>query len=173
MYLDGPCSFGEGRCWSAPTGSFALGRIYEVTKMRHDWKMLLAALVCLLCLALAGTAVADGDTEYATVIRSTTDSALMSGEEKSYTGTPVTGASGEVTADDVRFYSSASTESDIISYLDEGTLVELLTIPDQISVDHWYKVSYDGKTGYIQSNFIRVLNAGESASPEVDSDVVA
>lgn len=77
----------------------------------------------------------------------------------------LTGATGEVTADGVRLRAEASTSAEILAELDEGTEVELLTIPDKISVDDWYKVRYDGQVGYIQSNFIRVTDEGDKDEP--------
>ncbi len=77
------------------------------------------------------------------------------------TGTEVNGAKGEVTADGVIIYAAPATSAETLCTLSEGTEVELLTIPDQISTDNWYKVSYEEQIGYIQSNFIRVTDKGD------------
>ena len=223
--------------------------------MRHDWKRLMAALMCLLLLT-ASCAVAEDGSGTATELRSTTDSTLTAGDVTEYTGTDVvgaqgrtngavnfrsqpvtqddnvlyvipsgtavevtavplegdsngwyrvayegeigyifaellvltlegtevgdsigdavTGVSGEIAAAEVFLHASPSAESTILAYLEEGDQVELLTIPAQISADHWYKASYGGKIGYIQSHFIRVLEAEEDAmsgEAEEDDDV--
>jgi len=80
-------------------------------------------------------------------------------------GTEVTGAYGVVTADDVRFRAGAGTNHTELARLAEGTEVEILTMPDKISVNDWYRVRYNGQVGYIQSNFIRVTDAGDLANP--------
>ena len=69
----------------------------------------------------------------------------------------LSGATGEVTADGVRLRAESSTDSAIQAELEEGTVVELLSIPDKISENDWYKVRYQDAVGYIQSNFIRVV----------------
>ncbi len=44
--------------------------------------------------------------------------------------------------------------------LQAGTYVELLSIPAATDPDPWYKVRYDGREGYIQGPFIRVISYG-------------
>ena len=62
---------------------------------------------------------------------------------------------GEVNSDKVNFRKKE--DGDLIERLNKGTRVEVLSIPAAIDASHWYKVSYDGKTGYIQAPYITVL----------------
>ena len=71
--------------------------------------------------------------------------------------TDVTNSTGEITADGVNFRQTPSAEAAIWGKLNRGTVVELLVIPAQVDANHWYKVKYNGLTGYIQAPFIRVL----------------
>ncbi len=105
--------------------------------------------------------------ETSTVLRSSTDDSLKSGSgaeaaSVSVFSMEVTGAKGEVTADNVRVYAQPSKNAAVLAELDEGAMVELLTIPDQISVNDWYRVRYASMEGYIQANFIRVTDRGDS-----------
>ncbi|MBR6668981.1 MAG: SH3 domain-containing protein [Clostridia bacterium] len=75
-------------------------------------------------------------------------------------------ATGEVTADKVNFRSKPNVTASIYGKVHTGTIVQLLSIPTKVDADHWYKVQYDGKTGYIQSPFIRVLMVDEDELPE-------
>ncbi len=77
------------------------------------------------------------------------------------TGTEVNGAKGEATADGVIVYAAPAASAETLFTLSEGTEVELLTIPDQININNWYKVRYKERIGYIQSNFIRVTDKGD------------
>ena len=77
-------------------------------------------------------------------------------------GTEVTDTTGVVTADGVRLRTGPSTSANILRKLDEGTEVEILTIPDQIGAAYWYRVRHNGDVGYIQSNYIRVNKDDDS-----------
>ena len=84
----------------------------------------------------------------------------------------------------VNFRKEASVNSDSMGKLKSGVPVDILEIPEKIDTAHWFKVSYDGKIGYIQSPYVRVLAGGEedepdnepedkpTATPEWDDDVV-
>ena len=74
-------------------------------------------------------------------------------------------ATGEVTADKVNFRMSDSVTASIYGKLNTGTVVQLLSIPTKIDADHWYKVLYNGRVGYVQSPFIRVLSVDEDSLP--------
>ncbi|MBQ3155859.1 MAG: SH3 domain-containing protein [Clostridia bacterium] len=76
-------------------------------------------------------------------------------------------ATGVITADGVNFRTGAGTGFASMGKLNEGTVVELRTIPSVIDTKHWYKVYYNGTTGYIQAPFIRVLTLSEDALPDV------
>ena len=95
-------------------------------------------------------------------IRPSTDDSLKTTaavEERG--GTAVTGAQGKVTASGVSLYAAESTASTVLAKLNEGDMVELVTIPDKISVNDWYCVRYKDQYGYIQANFIRVTSTGD------------
>ncbi len=82
-------------------------------------------------------------------------------------GTPVTGMKGEITADGVALRDGASTESNVLARLNEGTEVEILTVPDQIGAKYWYSVRYNSQVGYVQSNYIRVTTGGSDTPTAV------
>ena len=75
-------------------------------------------------------------------------------------------ATGMVTADKVNFRMEAKLTSSIYGKLNTGDVVQLLSIPEKTDSNHWYKVYYNGKTGYIQSPFIRVLTVDEDSLPD-------
>ena len=77
-------------------------------------------------------------------------------------------ATGMITADKVNFRHEDDAESAIYGKVHTGTVVELLSIPTKIDSDHWYKVRYNGNTGYIQAPYIRVLSVDEDALPSVE-----
>jgi len=74
-------------------------------------------------------------------------------------------ATGEIIADKVNFRMSASKAASIYGKLYTGEVVQLLSIPTKIDEEHWYKVKHNGKTGYIQSPYIRVLMVDEDSLP--------
>lgn len=88
------------------------------------------------------------------------------------TPTPTPGAAvmttGVITADGVNFRTGAGLQYGIYGKLNADTVVELLTIPDKIDSSHWYKISYNGRVGYIQAPFIRVLTVDDSYLPDPD-----
>lgn len=88
-----------------------------------------------------------------------------SGTAGSSLGTAVTSSTGEITASGTNFRLAPSVEGELIGKLNAGTVVELLTIPDQIGSSYWYRVRYNGQEGYIQSNYIRVLTVGYTPTP--------
>ncbi|MFR8728333.1 MAG: SH3 domain-containing protein [Dysosmobacter sp.] len=54
-----------------------------------------------------------------------------------------------VTADSVRLRAAANTGSAILAELNRGTAVSVLG-----RQDGWYKVNYDGKTGYMSADYV-------------------
>lgn len=68
------------------------------------------------------------------------------------------GATGQITNGGVNF--RVTPGGDVISKLDRDTVVELLTIPQQVDENHWYKIRYAGREGYVQAPFIRVISTG-------------
>ncbi|MBQ8554741.1 MAG: SH3 domain-containing protein [Clostridia bacterium] len=80
-------------------------------------------------------------------------------------GTYVTNATGVITASGTNFRISPSTSGELIGKLSEDTVVELITIPDVVDSDHWYRIRYNGQEGYVQSNYVRVLTVGYTPTP--------
>jgi len=77
------------------------------------------------------------------------------------------GTTGAITNGGTNFREGPSKKYRSLMKLDRGTVVTITSIPDGIGEDYWYGVSYDGKTGYICSEYIRVLSGSGSASVTV------
>ena len=80
----------------------------------------------------------------------------------------ITGSTGSITNGGVNFR-SLSGGSDIKTHgsmmkLERGTVVELLEIPSVIDENHWFKIRYDGLTGYVQAPFVRVLSGSSTGT---------
>lgn len=75
------------------------------------------------------------------------------------------GATGQVTNNEVNFRVSEGGE--LIDKLNAGTVVELLTIPLVKDENNWFKVRYNGKVGYIQAPFVRVISEGDPSAATV------
>ena len=69
-------------------------------------------------------------------------------------------ATGTLTATDVRLRAKPNTESDVLGiYKTNSTAGDEITV-DVIGInDGWFKVKYDGKTGYIRSDLMAVTGA--------------
>ena len=74
--------------------------------------------------------------------------------------TTTTGATGQITNGGVNFRSGASMRASSLLKLERGNVIELLSIPSATDADPWYKARYDGKVGYVQGKFVRVLTTG-------------
>ena len=86
-------------------------------------------------------------------------------DDTANSGTEVVNATGMITASGVNFRLSPSTSGEQIGRLNNGTVVELLTIPASVGSDYWYRIRYNGQEGYVQSNYIRVLSVGYTPTP--------
>lgn len=76
---------------------------------------------------------------------------------------------GTVTGNSLRMRSAASTSSSVMTYLNKGNKVDVLE-----QLDGWYKVEYNGRTGYLSSdyvNFTPAEEAGVARTREVSSKV--
>ncbi len=96
-------------------------------------------------------------------------------EEEDYTdiiGPATSGATGRVTTHNVNFRAKPTTESVSLGKLPAGTEVELLSMPPSRSSEYWFKVRYNGVDGYVCASYIRVLEAGVTASPSPTLTVV-
>ena len=81
-------------------------------------------------------------------------SMIMSASVYAYTG--------KTNYPNVNFRAEATTDSESMGKLPEGTEVEVVSYEDD-----WYKVKYDGKTGYIYSQY---LDADSSAKSEENTE---
>lgn len=81
-------------------------------------------------------------------------SMIMSASVYAYTG--------KTNYPNVNFRAEATTDSESMGKLPEGTEVEVVSYEDD-----WYKVKYDGKTGYIYSQY---LEADSSAKSEENTE---
>lgn len=100
------------------------------------------------------------------IMGGTTSTPLVSMITPTPTNSQVTYGTGEITASGTNFRVAPSLSAGVIGKLNSGTVVTLLTIPDTIDENHWYQIRYNGQEGYIQSNFIRVLTAAVTATPQ-------
>lgn len=66
---------------------------------------------------------------------------------------------GTIKGTDVRVRSGASTSSSILGVEDSGKTMSVTGVSD-----NWYKVSYNGSTGYVHSNYMTLSYGGSSAS---------
>lgn len=65
---------------------------------------------------------------------------------------------GMVTGDSVNVRSAAGTDASKVTVLNKGTVVEIIGIDNG-----WYKISVDGKTGYIRSDYMSVTKEALSS----------
>lgn len=86
--------------------------------------------------------------------------------------TAYVGATGQITNDGVNFRKTEG--GDLIAKLNRNTVVEILTIPATVDTNHWYKVRYDGKEGFIMSTYLKVISTGDpSATATLPGTVVS
>lgn len=82
------------------------------------------------------------------------------------------GATGQITNDGVNFRETEG--GNLIAKLNKNTVVEILTIPAAVDTNHWYKVRYDGKEGFIMSTYLKVVSTGDpSATATVPGTIVS
>ena len=61
-------------------------------------------------------------------------------------------STGKTNYPNVNFRAEATTDSESMGKIPEGTTVEIISYEDD-----WYKVKYNGKTGYVASKFLKDL----------------
>ena len=74
------------------------------------------------------------------------------------------GTSGKVTADALRVRAGASTDTEIMGLLYNGTVVQLTG-----EEGDWYTISYNGATGYLHKDYIQLVDEEETAETEETS----
>ena len=65
---------------------------------------------------------------------------------------------GVVTADALNIRASASTDSNVVGVAHQGDKV---TISD--TNGNWYKISYNGRTGYVWKKYVKISSSGSSS----------
>lgn len=70
-------------------------------------------------------------------------------------------AQGRITGDSVRIRSRPNTSSDVLASFPDGTVMTVIGINTG-----WYKVSHNGHTGYVRSDFMDII-AGQRAASAV------
>ena len=81
--------------------------------------------------------------------------------------TAAEGTTGSITNGGTNFRAGPGKKYQSLMKLDRGTVVTITSIPDGIGEDFWYGVSYDGKKGYVNSEFIRLLTGGDGSTVTV------
>ena len=76
----------------------------------------------------------------------------------------VSGTKGSITNGGTNFRQGPGKKYTSQMKLDRGTVVDITSIPGGIGDDYWYGVSYAGKTGYVNSEFVRVLSGNGASS---------
>ncbi len=70
-------------------------------------------------------------------------------------------STGTVTAHSLNMRASASTTAKIIRVLKEGATVNVLS-----RSGNWYKISYDGRTGYVAKNYLKIGSSSKKTTPK-------
>lgn len=81
-------------------------------------------------------------------------------------GLPLVDPRGLITGSCVNMRSAPTTDAPVVTKVYSGNVVDLLSVEDD-----WYAVSYNGQTGYIRSDFLRVYTG--AASSGLGADIVA
>lgn len=81
-------------------------------------------------------------------------------------GSTVLATTGTTNTSDLNFREKASTSSNIIQKISKGSKVEILDAEGD-----WYKISYDGKTGYVSKQYVdeEKVSNNETSSTNVET----
>ena len=85
------------------------------------------------------------------------------GSTSSGTSDAAAGTTGSITNGGTNFREGPGKKFHSLMKLDRGTVVSITSVPDGIGEEYWYGVSYAGKKGYVNSEFIRLLTGGAAA----------
>ena len=77
----------------------------------------------------------------------------ISADYVSVDGLPVVDPQGVITGDCVNVRSTPSTDSEIVTKVYEGDVLDLISVKDG-----WYNVSFNGVTGYINADYLRIYS---------------
>lgn len=96
-----------------------------------------------------------GRTGYVSADYMTLSAGSSSSGASQSSGTPSasdgSGFNGAIIGTSVRMRSQPNTSSSVLGYYSNGVTMKVLG-----SVDGWYKVSYNGKTGYVSASYLRI-----------------
>ena len=79
--------------------------------------------------------------------------------------TPVVNTSGVIYRGGTNFRDAPSMKGHSLMKLDNGTVVEVLTVPSTNDEYHWYKIYYANQTGYVRADCLRVNGIITTATP--------
>ena len=74
------------------------------------------------------------------------------------------GTTGSITNGGTNFREGPGKKYRSMMKLDRGTVVAITSVPAAVGEEYWYGVSYDGKEGYISSEYIRIVSTGGGSS---------
>ena len=78
-----------------------------------------------------------------------------------------TGTTGSITNGGTNFREGPGKKYHSLMKLDRGTVVSITSVPSSVGEDYWYGVSYAGKNGYVNSEFVRIITGSTAASVTV------
>ena len=81
------------------------------------------------------------------------------------TDTAVVNTSGVISRGGTNFRDAPSMQGHSLMKLDNGTVVEVLSIPAAYDEDHWFKIYYANETGYIRADCLRLNGLVTTATP--------
>ncbi len=91
----------------------------------------------------------------------------VSAEYVSVDGIPLLDPKGMVTGNCVNLRSGPSTNDSILTMVNSGTMVDLVSLSDG-----WYAVEYNGLSGYISADYVRVYAGTGGEGSSIGEDVV-
>ena len=78
-----------------------------------------------------------------------------------------TGTTGTITNGGTNFREGPGKKYHSMMKLDRGTVVNITSVPAGVGEDYWYGVSYDGKIGYVCSEYVRITPSGSISTVTV------
>lgn len=78
-----------------------------------------------------------------------------------------------VNIDQVNVRTEPDKSSTSMGKLKANDLVEIITIPAVLDSDHWFKVRYDGKVGYIQAPYVYIEGLTDSPTDTPDDPIAS
>ena len=113
-------------------------------------------------LAAGGVNASSGSSSASTGSASVT--AAPSSSSSAANTSAASGTTGSITNGGTNFREGPSKKAHSMMKLDRGTVVSITSVPDGVGEDYWYGVSYAGKKGYVNSEFVRVISGSSAAA---------